>query len=63
MSKVTVCDVCGKMRTKFFLIEVYPPIVSLLDDSKLRSETGKKDVCMDCYADIKEFVMKLQGEK
>lgn len=61
MSKLTKCDVCGKIFEYGFIVDVN--IQGGQDYTNIAKdwfEIGKKDVCYDCYYKAKKMLKDMQ---
>lgn len=47
MSKVTICDVCGEVATRYFSVNIKAPGIT--------SEEREKDICPNCYSILKKY--------
>lgn len=63
MATIKKCDYCGKEFSSGFLITInLQGGQSFTDITTDRFEIGNKDLCRDCYYEIKEIVAKNKGE-
>lgn len=57
MSKISKCDICGKTFDYGFLVDVkIQGGVSFANVAEDRFEIGQKDVCKECYNNIKKML-------
>lgn len=71
MSRVTMCDICGRTISCGFCISVKSQCEhSCMDVADIVLEEGRRDICAECYYLIKRysialrsFTINLQDEK
>ena len=59
MSRITKCDICGKMFDYGFRVDVnIQGGHDFTNIAEERLELGQKDICLDCYYKAKEMITK-----